>query len=74
MGAALAKKVVSQLGKDHGIDVIVPVPDTSRVSALQLSYKLNVPYREGNQSPIHTILKNNKKKDSSRTDTLDALF
>lgn len=29
------------------IDVVIPVPDTSRTSALQCSVSLNVPYREG---------------------------
>ncbi|KAM9913078.1 hypothetical protein OXX59_008323 [Metschnikowia pulcherrima] len=29
------------------IDVVIPVPDTARTSALQCSVSLNVPYREG---------------------------
>lgn len=47
MGEALAKQVVRQLGQDNDIDVVIPVPDTSRSSALQVSYKLNKLYREG---------------------------
>lgn len=47
MGVALADRIIKILGKDHGIDVIIPVPDTSRVSALEVSYKLGVRYREG---------------------------
>ncbi|KAH6572259.1 hypothetical protein BASA60_006714 [Batrachochytrium salamandrivorans] len=47
MGEALARAVVKKLGKDMDIDVVIPVPDTSRSSALQVSYKLNKLYREG---------------------------
>ncbi len=47
MGEALAKQVVRKLGEDNDIDVVIPVPDTSRSSALQASYKLNKLYREG---------------------------
>jgi amidophosphoribosyltransferase len=32
---------------DHDIDVVIPIPDTSRTSALPLAYDLNVKYREG---------------------------
>ncbi|KAJ1922583.1 amidophosphoribosyltransferase, partial [Tieghemiomyces parasiticus] len=47
MGEALAEQVLRKLGPDNDIDVVIPVPDTSRVSALQLSYKLNILFREG---------------------------
>ncbi|KAI9337025.1 phosphoribosyltransferase-like protein [Zopfochytrium polystomum] len=47
MGDALAAKVRRQLGDQFDIDVVVPVPDTSRTAALQVSYKLNTLYREG---------------------------
>ncbi len=46
MGEFLANKILKVL-PDHDIDVIIPIPDTSRTSALQLSYKLGVKYREG---------------------------
>eukprot|EP00842_Homolaphlyctis_polyrhiza_P004985 jgi/Hompol1/5488/HPOL_001988-RA len=48
MGEALATAVIRKLGKEmDNIDVVIPVPDTSRSSALQVSYKLNKLYREG---------------------------
>ncbi|KAL2917319.1 amidophosphoribosyltransferase [Polyrhizophydium stewartii] len=47
MGEALAMAVEKKLGKNLDIDVVIPVPDTSRTSALQVSYKLNKLYREG---------------------------
>jgi len=46
MGHNLAVKVKKQW-KDHDIDVIIPIPDTSRTSALELAITLGVPYREG---------------------------
>lgn len=45
MGNKLAKKISSF--KDLNIDVVIPVPDTARTSALQCSVSLNLPYREG---------------------------
>ena len=46
MGEALARKI-QRLRPDHDIDVVIPVPDTSRTSALPLAYELDVKYREG---------------------------
>ncbi|NOY63411.1 MAG: amidophosphoribosyltransferase, partial [Gammaproteobacteria bacterium] len=46
MGEVLAEKILRQR-PDHDIDVVIPVPDTSRTAALPLSYKLGVKYREG---------------------------
>lgn len=46
MGETLAKKIM-RVYPDHDIDVVIPIPDTSRTSALQLSYELGVVYREG---------------------------
>jgi amidophosphoribosyltransferase len=46
MGVALAKKIQRDYGHLQ-IDVVIPIPDTSRPSALQLANHLNVSYREG---------------------------
>jgi len=46
MGEYLAKKI-KNLKPEHDIDVVIPVPDTSRTAALRLSNKLRVKYREG---------------------------
>ncbi|PAV23495.1 amidophosphoribosyltransferase [Pyrrhoderma noxium] len=48
MGDLLADEVERVLAKHNlNIDVVIPVPDTSRVAALNLAQKLNLPYREG---------------------------
>lgn len=46
MGERLAQKIIRE-HPNHGIDVVIPIPDTSRTSALQCAYTLNCPYREG---------------------------
>ncbi len=46
MGESLADKITKQYGHLK-IDVVIPIPDTSRPSALQLANRLGVPYREG---------------------------
>ncbi len=46
MGEKLADKVL-RIWPDHDIDVVIPIPDTSRTSALQMAYRLNVKFREG---------------------------
>jgi amidophosphoribosyltransferase len=46
MGEKLAKRMLEQW-PDHDIDVVIPIPDTSRTSALQLANHLGVNYREG---------------------------
>ncbi|MEK7323155.1 MAG: amidophosphoribosyltransferase [Pseudomonadota bacterium] len=46
MGETLADKILREW-PDHDIDVVIPIPDTSRTSALQLANKLGVKYREG---------------------------
>ena len=46
MGEKLAAKIQREWdGID--IDVVIPIPDTSRTAALQLSYKMDIVYREG---------------------------
>src|ERR1700757_919764 len=46
MGDRLADKILRER-PNHDIDVVIPIPDTSRTSALQLAQKLNLKYREG---------------------------
>ena len=46
MGEYLAEKILRTWG-GHDIDVVIPIPDTSRTSALQLAATLGVKYREG---------------------------
>lgn len=46
MGEKLAAKIEREW-PDHDIDVVIPIPDTSRTSALQLANTLGVKYREG---------------------------
>ncbi len=46
MGEYLADKVRSQF-KSGEIDVVMPIPDSSRPAAIQLALKLGVEYREG---------------------------
>ena len=46
MGEKLAAKI-QRTWPDHDIDVVIPIPDTSRTSALQLANTLGLLYREG---------------------------
>ncbi|MCB5187231.1 amidophosphoribosyltransferase [Methylobacillus caricis] len=46
MGESLAEKIAREW-KDLKIDVVIPIPDTSRPSALQLANALDLTYREG---------------------------
>ncbi|AYQ55920.1 amidophosphoribosyltransferase [Bathymodiolus thermophilus thioautotrophic gill symbiont] len=46
MGEKLANKIQEEWN-DEQIDVVIPIPDTSRVAALQLAQKLGVKYSEG---------------------------
>ncbi len=46
MGEKLADKILREWA-DNDIDVVIPIPDTSRTAALPLAYKLGVKYREG---------------------------
>ncbi|MDR0440109.1 MAG: amidophosphoribosyltransferase [Candidatus Accumulibacter sp.] len=46
MGEHLADKVARTLPVDD-IDVVIPIPDSSRPAAMQLAQRLAIPYREG---------------------------
>ena len=46
MGDILGEKLL-RIWPDHDIDVVIPVPDTSRPAAQQLAKHLRVEYREG---------------------------
>jgi amidophosphoribosyltransferase len=46
MGDRLADKMVRER-PNHDIDVVIPIPDTSRTSALQVAQRLGLKYREG---------------------------
>ncbi|WP_326542589.1 amidophosphoribosyltransferase [Pseudorhodoferax sp.] len=46
LGEALAKRLVSTL-PPSGVDVVIPIPESSRPSAMQLAQLLGIPYREG---------------------------
>lgn len=46
MGDRLAEKIRRER-PDHDIDVVIPIPDTSRTAALQVAQLLGVKYREG---------------------------
>ena len=46
MGEKLAEKIRRE-GYDKEIDVVIPIPDTSRTSAMQLAETLGIKYREG---------------------------
>ena len=46
MGDRLAEKILRE-HPNHEVDVVIPIPDTSRTSALQLAQRLGLKYREG---------------------------
>jgi amidophosphoribosyltransferase len=46
MGESLGEKIRTEYGH-LDIDVVIPIPDSSRPAAMQLSKHLNLPYREG---------------------------
>ena len=46
MGEKLARKILREW-PDHDIDVVIPIPDTSRTAALQMAHAMDVKYREG---------------------------
>lgn len=46
MGELLAKRIMEEC-PNHGIDAVIPVPDSGRISAMELARTLGVAYREG---------------------------
>ncbi|HEY9202009.1 MAG TPA: amidophosphoribosyltransferase [Gammaproteobacteria bacterium] len=46
MGKTLVQKILKERPQ-HDIDVVIPIPDTSRTAALEVAFHLNVKYREG---------------------------
>jgi amidophosphoribosyltransferase len=46
LGKTLAKRVVSTVAPSE-IDVVIPIPESSRPSAMELAQLLGLPYREG---------------------------
>lgn len=46
MGEKLAQKILRER-PDHGIDAVIPIPDTARTAASALANALGVPFREG---------------------------
>ncbi len=46
MGEQLAGQIVREW-PDHDIEVVIPIPDTSRTAAVQVAHHLGVKYREG---------------------------
>ena len=46
MGEALADQIIARW-PDNDIDVVIPIPDTSRTAAVQVAHRLGVKYREG---------------------------
>ncbi len=46
LGETLAQRVISTLPPNE-IDVVIPIPESSRPSAMQLAHRIGKPYREG---------------------------
>src|SRR3954467_5848955 len=46
LGETLAKRVISTVPPNE-IDVVIPIPESSRPSAMQLAQRIGKPYREG---------------------------
>jgi amidophosphoribosyltransferase len=46
LGETLAQRVISTLPPSE-IDVVIPIPESSRPSAMQLAHRIGKPYREG---------------------------
>ncbi|KAA3626064.1 MAG: amidophosphoribosyltransferase [Proteobacteria bacterium] len=76
MGERLADKML-RARPDHDIDVVIPIPDTSRTAALEMAFKLGVKYREGfikNRYIGRTfIMPGQKMREKSVTHKLNAI-
>jgi amidophosphoribosyltransferase len=46
LGESLAQRVINTMPPNE-IDVVIPIPESSRPSAMQLAHRLGKPYREG---------------------------
>jgi len=46
MGESLAQRLISTM-PPSAIDVVIPIPESSRPSAMQLAHRIGKPYREG---------------------------
>ncbi|PCJ98163.1 MAG: amidophosphoribosyltransferase [Zetaproteobacteria bacterium] len=46
MGEYLSEKIMLER-PDHDIDVVIPIPESSRPSAMELAHKLGIKFREG---------------------------
>ena len=47
MGRKLAKTIMAELPEADQIDVVIPIPDTSRPIALETAHTMGIDYREG---------------------------
>jgi len=83
MGKFLANKIKSELSKNdlESIDTIIPIPDTSRTSALPISIELDKELREGfvkNRYIGRTFImpgqKVRKKSVKQKLNTIDSVF
>ena len=76
MGERLAAKILKER-PNHDIDVVIPIPDTSRVSAQALAYKLGVKFREGLMKNRYIgrtfIMPGQKEREKSVKQKLNAL-
>jgi amidophosphoribosyltransferase len=76
MGEKLAEKILREW-PNHDIDVVIPIPDTSRTAALQMAFLLGVKFREGfikNRYIGRTfIMPGQKKREKSVKQKLNAI-
>ena len=52
MGRKLADRILREM-PNHDIDVVIPIPDTSRTSALEVAQKLEFCSERVYQKPLH---------------------